>query len=454
MVPSSGSMKFLFSVYCLCCSLALAVTFSLIKSKHNDTGSKLYPTHPEDNATSLADPCSPEGFDAVTLDDKGLMHYFRGHYVWKGFRTPAAFINATWPEIEGPIDAAFRIHHKNQPEAHERMYLFKDDLVWAYYDGKLVAGFPRRISEEFPGVPGHLDSAVECPSGECKSDTVLFFKEGSVYVYVLGETPAVKKRAWPLPQSCSAAVRWLEKYYCFHGVNFTRFTPVSFEIPLGYPLDTRDYFIHCPGRGHGFETRRNYTFLSVKDRCSNRSFDAFSSDDSGRTYAFRGSYFFRTDSKRDGWHAWLLSHNWKELKGKIDAAFSWENKMYFIQGSQVTIFLSDQFYTLVQGYPRPSQEELGIGELDAAFTCPHSSQLYVIKGNKIQMVDLKLSPRATEQEKVIVHVHVDGAMCNTEGVHIFSGPFFYRYTDVASLLSAKELPEAHRISTEIMECTQ
>nr|XP_033803449.1 hemopexin [Geotrypetes seraphini] len=447
-------MKVLFLVSCLLCSLALALTLPLIKSKHNDTGSNLYRPDPEDTTTSLADPCSGEGFDAVTLDDKGVMYYFRGPYVWKGFRKPAQLINATWPEIDGHIDAAFRSYHKNQPDAHEQMFFFKDELVWAYKEDILVAGFPRMISKEFPGVPGNLDSVVECPSGECKSDTVLFFKGDSVYVYALGETPAVKKRLWTLPPGCSATARWMEKYYCFQNVSFTRFNPVSFEIPRGYPLDLRDYFIHCPGRGHIFEVRRNYTFLSYKDRCSNRSFDAFSSDDSGRTYGFRGGYFFRTDTKRDGWHAWPLSHNWKELKGKVDAAFTWENKMYFIQGSNVSIFMADQLYTLVQGYPHPLQEELGIRELDAAFTCPHSSQLYVIKGNKIQMVDLMSSPRVPEQERVIVHSHVDSAMCNAEGVHIFSGIYFFQYPNVVSLLSATELPEAHRISTEIMECTQ
>lgn len=37
------------------------------------------------------------------------------------------------------------------------------------------------------------------------------------------------------------------------------------------------------------------------------------------------------NSSRDGWHSWALSHNWPELKGEVDAAFSWEDKLYLIQ---------------------------------------------------------------------------------------------------------------------------
>lgn len=37
------------------------------------------------------------------------------------------------------------------------------------------------------------------------------------------------------------------------------------------------------------------------------------------------------DSTRDGWHSWPLSHNWPGLEGEVDAAFSWEDKLYLIQ---------------------------------------------------------------------------------------------------------------------------
>lgn len=46
-----------------------------------------------------------------------------------------------------------------------------------------------------------------------------------------------------------------------------------------------------------------------------------------------GGHYFRVDSVRDGLHAWLLNHTWSGLEGEVDAAFSWADKLYFIQVS-------------------------------------------------------------------------------------------------------------------------
>lgn len=44
----------------------------------------------------------------------------------------------------------------------------------------------------------------------------------------------------------------------------------------------------CTPTGHGSESQRNATLWGILNACSGRPFQAFSSDDPGRIYAFRG----------------------------------------------------------------------------------------------------------------------------------------------------------------------
>ncbi|XP_040282632.1 hemopexin isoform X2 [Bufo bufo] len=367
----------------LLCLLPLVLPYPLIKGRHNDTGTNLHSApDPAYSLPGTADRCSGEGFGAITLDDKGVMHYFRGDSVWMGFQGPTQHLNKTFPGMTGPVDAAFRNHNENRALEHQRTYLFKGSLVWSYFEGQLVMGYPRLISQEFPGVPDNLDAAVECHRGECRTDSILFFK------------------------------------------------------------------------GHGHAARQNATLMSIKDRCSNRSFEAFSSDDKSWTYAYRGGWFFRLDTSKDGWHAWPLSHTWKNLQGTVDAVFNHENRMYFIQGSQVIVYISDQMYIPVLGYPKPIQEEWevsGVTAVDAAFTCPHSSDLYLLRGNKLILVDLNMRKRSGE-DRTIIHADVDSAMCNTHGLYLFHGQTFYHYKNVEELLSSKVAPAPGNIASYFLDC--
>uniref|UniRef100_A0A8C5M5N6 Hemopexin n=1 Tax=Leptobrachium leishanense TaxID=445787 RepID=A0A8C5M5N6_9ANUR len=435
----------------LLCLVNSGITYPLIKGKPDDKGFNQFL---QENVTSdgseLASRCTAEGFGAVTLDDQGVMHFFRGHYVWTGYRGVAQLINETWEGLAGSVDAAFRLHHTEEPLLHQRTYVFKGSQVWSFFEGRLVDGFPRPISQEFPGIPDNLDAAVECHAGDCKSDSIIFLKDGTAYIYSPMENPPVKVRQWIALGNCTATVRWMERYYCFNGVNFTGFNPVTGEVLSSKILDARDYFMSCPGRGHG--NKLNATLMSIKNRCSGRSFGAFTSDDKDRTYGFRDGWYFRLDSSKDGWHAWPMNHKWKTIKGQVDAVFNWENKMYFIQGSQVYIYLTGQMYIPVLGYPKPVLEELGVTEVDAAFTCPFSSELYVIRGNKLRMVDLKESPRVPSEEKTIINTEVDSAMCNTHGIYLFQGPHHYWYRNVQDLVSATELPKAGNVATQFFDC--
>ncbi|KAG7272164.1 hypothetical protein CRUP_014763 [Coryphaenoides rupestris] len=321
--------------------------------------------------TSAAPTCTGIEFDAITPDEKGNNFFFKDGYLWNNFHGPAQLANETFNH-PGHVDAAFRMHRAGNPEGRDYVYLFQDTMVFRYHNHTLEEGYPKEVKQEFPGVPCHLDAAVECPKGDCSVDSVLFFKGSEVYQYDVGAR-ATKKKVWPDVPACTSAYRWMEHYYCFHGNNFTRF--------------------HQP------------------PKCSEVRLDAITSDDAGKTYIFAGPFYMRLDTGQDGVHGFPMNRMWKEVVGGVNAVFSFEDRIYLIKRDLVYIYRSGAHYTLIQGYPKSLQEELGIQgpTVDAAFACAGQNTVHIIQ--------------------------VDAALCGPRGVQLFSGHQYYEYERRESLMS-------------------
>ncbi|XP_036396350.1 hemopexin-like [Megalops cyprinoides] len=423
-------MRPLFQTLCLCVVLALG-----------------RPDEPHLDAK--LDRCEGIEFDAITPDEKGITFFFKGDHLWKGFHGPSELLNSSFQEMDSHhhlahVDAAFRMHQEDH-EDHDHIFLFQDDKVFSYYNHTLESGFPKDIEEVFPGIPTHLDAAVECPKGECVTDSVIFFKENKVYHFDI-KTKAVKQRNWAHLPNCTAAYRWLERHYCFHGHQFTKFHPVTGSVVGKYPKDTRNYFMRCPKFDHGSDA-------TERERCSHVHLDAITTDDLGKAYAFRGSFYMRLDTHRDGWHAFAIADVWKDVKSDLDAVFSYDDKLYMIKGDQVYIYKSAAHYTLIQGYPKTLKEELGIeGHVDAAFVCGEDPTVHVIQGQKMRDVDLSATPRAVAKESHLPFPKIDAAMCGPDGVKVFVGPEYYQYETPMLLAFSRIRPEPHKISLELLGC--
>uniref|UniRef100_W5KCV7 Hemopexin n=1 Tax=Astyanax mexicanus TaxID=7994 RepID=W5KCV7_ASTMX len=435
----------------LCGSLALAVSLAA-PTQHDAMMADPPVENPkadeDSHYDSKFDRCDGVEFDAIAPDETGQMFFFKGDHLWKGFAGPSEHANGTFQELDeyhhlGHVDAAFRMHNKEEEaqKDHDHIFFFLDDKVFSYYNHILEKGFPLEIQQVFPGVPSHLDAAVECPKGECITDSVLFFKGHEVYNFDI-KTKTVKKKVWDHLPNCTSAVRWLEHYYCFHGHNFTRFHPVSGEVVGDYPKDARRYFMRCADFGHGAGHK--------KPPCK---LDAISTDDKGRTYAFMENVYIRLDSHRDGSHPFPITRSWKEISGRVDAVFAYGDKLYIIQGNQIYIYKSAAHYTLIEGYPKPLKEELGIeGPVNAAFLCPNQHVVHVIKGQKMLEIDLTATPRTVKKELPITIAQVDAAMCDTDGVKVYVGPVYYKYQSPTIMAVAKISPAPQKISPEKFSC--
>ncbi|XP_028321159.1 hemopexin [Gouania willdenowi] len=406
------------------------------------------PVHQATVNAALPERCEGLEFDAITPDEKGNAFFFKGQHLWKGFVGPAHLSNESFQELDdihhiGHVDAAFRMHDEDNKDDHDHIYFFLDDKVFSYYNHTLEEGYPKEIQEDFPGVPSHLDAAVECPKGECMTDSVLFFKGHDVHVYDI-DTKTVKTKTWSQVPACTSVFRWVEHYYCFHGHNFTRFHPVTGEVPPGYPKDARRYFMKCKGMGHGNGT---------VPKCSEFKLDAITADDSGKTYMFKGDTYMRMDTQRDGLHPFSITRVWKEVTSGVDAVFSYANKIYMIKDDQVYIYKGDAHYTLISEYPKTLKEELGVeGHVDAAFVCPDEHMVHIIQGRMMHDVDLEATPRVVASNATLPLSDLDGALCGADGVKVFKGSHYYHYDSPKVFTMSRIAPQPLPVTAAMMGC--
>ncbi|XP_071380663.1 hemopexin [Centroberyx affinis] len=433
-------MKLLSKTLCLC--LALALTNAA--PTHHEHGDAV-----KDGGLFLTDRCDGIEFDAIAPDEKGQAFFFKGDHLWKGFRGPAELSNETFKELDdfhhlGHVDAAFRMHNEENPHDHDHIYFLLDNKVFSYYNHTLEDGYPKEIQDDFPGVPSHLDAAVECPKGECGANSVLFFQGHNVHTFDI-TTKTVKTKTWSHLPNCTSAFRWLEHYYCFHGHNFTKFHPVSGVVEGVYPKDARNYFMSCAGFGHGGGYK--------VPKCSEVHVDAITSDDAGKTYAFIGSIYMRLDSHRDGFHAFPITRGWKEVTDGVDAVFSHTDKLYMIKGDQVYIYKSAVHYTLIEGYPKSLKEELGLeGSVDAAFACPGTDVVHVIQGKNMIDINLSTTPRTVGQGIPLPLSNITAGLCGPGGIRVFQGSDYYTYDSPLLLAASRIAPVPLKITSGMMGC--
>eukprot|EP00092_Neocalanus_flemingeri_P054814 GFUD01064627.1.p1 GENE.GFUD01064627.1~~GFUD01064627.1.p1 ORF type:complete len:281 (-),score=72.18 GFUD01064627.1:90-866(-) len=118
-------------------------------------------------------------------------------------------------------------------------YVFKGDNYWKLTSDRVAPGYPRKISQDWPGLPGNIDSALTW-----KKNGVTFFFKGDQYWRFEGQSPSPRYpkdiSEWPgLPTNLDAAIEWgkNENFYFFKGSQYWKYDTDLRTMAEGYPKD-------------------------------------------------------------------------------------------------------------------------------------------------------------------------------------------------------------------------
>ncbi|XP_013387678.1 matrix metalloproteinase-16-like [Lingula anatina] len=192
------------------------------------------------------DICNMRNFalDAVTTMSDGSTYFFRGDYYWRrsnrmidqGFPRR---ISDDFPGLPGNLDAAL-----TWPNGYT--YFFKGSQYYKFRLQTPVAGFPRPISRGFSGAPNDLDAAFVW-SGNGKT---YFIKGDKYYRYTSYRVDYGYPRplsVWRgLPSNLQSAFKFGNgRTYFFKDDKYYRFNDRDFQIDNGYPRSTRQVWFGC-----------------------------------------------------------------------------------------------------------------------------------------------------------------------------------------------------------------
>eukprot|EP00095_Tigriopus_kingsejongensis_P000775 snap_masked-scaffold67_size430214-processed-gene-1.14 protein:Tk00775 transcript:snap_masked-scaffold67_size430214-processed-gene-1.14-mRNA-1 annotation:"matrix metalloproteinase 1 isoform x2" len=184
---------------------------------------------------SKPDICFHTHFDAATETKDGSFYVFQGDHHWKlktekaGFEPGYPRTNQDWSGLPGNVDASF--YHADSGMT----YLFKDDQVGKFFNKAIQPGYPKPISQEFPGGP---DRDIDAALLWGKNKQVYFFR-GSLY-WKFNFDKGTVEDSYPIeiatrwrgvPNNLSAALRWNNgKTYFFKGTSYYRFDDDTFAV--------------------------------------------------------------------------------------------------------------------------------------------------------------------------------------------------------------------------------
>jgi matrix metalloproteinase-14 (membrane-inserted) len=194
--------------------------------------------------------CKDSKIDAIFNTADGNTYALKGdkyyrlteNSVAEGYPKP---ITEGWPGLPSNIDAAFT--YKNG-----KTYFFKGSKYWRYNGRQLDGEYPKEISEGFAGIPNDLDAALVW-GGNGK---IYFYRGSKFWRFDPLKRPPVKSTYpkpisnWEgIPNDIDAALQYTNGYtYFFKGDKYYRFNDRTFSVDQAdppFPRPTNHWWFGC-----------------------------------------------------------------------------------------------------------------------------------------------------------------------------------------------------------------
>ena len=197
--------------------------------------------------------CSDTHIDTIFRTESGDSYVFQGEEYWRLTKESVAKgfprrISEDWSGLPNHLDAAFTWQDTGAT------YIFKGEEYWKFQNMEPEAGYPKLISEGFPGIPSSVDTAFVWGG----NNKIYFFKENRYWKFDPQRKPHVRSdvypkeitEEWGLPGDMEGALQWDNgKTYFFKGESYWRFNDRRFAVDRGtpaFPRSSGEWWFGCP----------------------------------------------------------------------------------------------------------------------------------------------------------------------------------------------------------------
>jgi len=220
-------------------------------SRNNPTPGPSFfrPVVPTSNGVNI---CNNPKIDAIFQTADTSSYIFQNDNYWKLTKDSVApgyprKIAQDWPGLPSNIDAAFTWHKS------KATYFLKGSKYWKFENMRPKSGYPKDIRDGFPGIPAGVDVAFVW-GGNGK---IYFFKGSQYWKFDPERKPHVRSdhypkaiSLWDLPNDMDGALQWDNgRTYFFKSGDYWRFNDRQFTVDRGdpaFPRPTAHWWFGCP----------------------------------------------------------------------------------------------------------------------------------------------------------------------------------------------------------------